>query len=77
MEQCLCQGGREAFRQLSRTLSDPLYEQLASLRKALEDTRRQQHEQAAVSSQTLEELQNDLARLRQMTGRLEEGSDDV
>lgn len=77
VEQCLCQGGREAFRQLSRTLSDPLYEQLASLRKALEDTRRQQHEQAAASSQTLEELQNDLARLRQMTGRLEEGSDDV
>lgn len=77
VEDCLCRGGQEAFRQLSGTLSDPLYEQLASLRKALEDTRRQQHEQAAASSQTLDELQNDLARLRQMTGQQEEGPDDV
>ena len=59
-------GSRQAFASLREALSRPLYDQLASLRKALEDTRRQQHEQAEASSQSLEELQADLTLLHEM-----------
>ena len=63
---CLTTGSRQAFASLREALSRPLYDQLASLRKALEDTRRQQHEQAEASSQSLEELQADLTLLHEM-----------
>ena len=63
---CLTTGGEQAFGALREALSRPLYDQLGSLRKALEDTRRQQHAQAEASHQSLEELQADLALLREM-----------
>lgn len=66
VEGCLTQGGQDAFAHLQETLCQPLYDQLASLRKALEDTRRQQDAQAEARAQSLEELQADLAQLRQM-----------
>ena len=75
---CLTQGGQDALAALQDTLCQPLYDQLASLRKALEDTRRQQHAQAEAREQSLEELQADLAQLRQMISfQGEEGADDV
>lgn len=75
---CLTQGGQDAFTGLRDTLCEPLYDQLASLRKALEDTRRQQHAQAEVRDQSLEELQADLTRLWQMIQSCgEEDADNV
>ena len=72
VEGCLAQGGRDAFALLRETLSPPLYDQLDSLRKALEDTRRQQHEQSEASEQSMESMRGDLALLREMTAPAEE-----
>lgn len=78
VQQCLEQGGQDAFARMRDTLCEPLYDQLASLRKALEDTRRQQQAQTEARDQSLEELQADLDRLRQMVpSHGEEDADDV
>lgn len=77
VEGCLTQGGQDAFAHLQDTLCQPLYDQLASLRKALEDTRCQQHAQAEARAQSLEELQADLAQLRQMIQVHGEEADNV
>lgn len=77
-EDCLTRGGQDAFARMQESLCQPLYDQLASLRKALEDTRRQQDAQAEARAQSLEELQADLTRLRQMIqAQGEEDADDV
>lgn len=72
VERCLNKGGTDAFALLRDTLSRPLYDQLSSLRKALEDTRRQQHEQSRASEQTLEGMRADLTLLRQACAPAEE-----
>lgn len=72
VESCLTQGGRDAFVLLRDTLSRPLYDQLGSLRKALEDARRQQHEQTEASQQSLEGMDADLALLRRFCAPAEE-----
>lgn len=65
---CLSQGGLQAFERLCQALTQPLYGQLASLHKALEDTRLQQQARAEATRQSLDALQRDLGLLRELTG---------
>ncbi|WP_367924098.1 dynamin family protein [uncultured Ruthenibacterium sp.] len=65
--------GLHAFEILREALNQPVYDQLQSLQKALEDTRLQQSAQAMEHRATLDQLQCDLKRLQELTGCAKEG----
>lgn len=72
VRQTLARAGQTAADRLQEALGGPLYAQMASLQKALEDARARQQAEAEEQRRTREEWQRDLERLRALTEQAEE-----
>lgn len=67
--ECLKRAALSMLDEARELLAAPLYGQLASLQKATDDARRQQHSVSAAHRRTLDEMQADLTRLTELSGR--------